>query len=54
MREMNLEKQIVACGSTFPGYTDSHYDVESEQKQLEQLRIESRQFLINSLGDEQD
>ncbi len=54
MREMNLEKQIVACGSPFPGYTDSHYDVESGQKQLEQLRIESRQFLINSLGDEQD
>lgn len=52
MQNLNLSKQIVALGSPFPAYKDAYYDVESEQKMLEQLRLESMQFLINSLCDE--
>lgn len=49
MENLGLEKQILSLSDSFPSKEYFMYDVVKEQNCLEQLRQESKQFLINAL-----
>lgn len=49
MRSLGLEKQIISIGDPFPNYRIASYDVVAEQRELEFLRQNSKQYLIESL-----
>lgn len=49
MRSLGLEKQIVSMNDPFPDYRTASYDVNDEQRRLDSLRENSKQYLIESL-----
>lgn len=49
---LGLDSQVLSLSDNFPEYIQSKYDVEKEQKSLDDFRRSSIQFLINALNDE--
>lgn len=47
-----LKQQVLSISDDFPTLETAIYDVDSEQKSLEALRYESKQFLLKALGNE--
>lgn len=52
MSNLGLDAQILSITESFPSKDRFFYNVEQEQSRLEQLRQNSKQYLINALQDE--
>lgn len=52
MSNLGLDAQILSTTESFPSKDRFFYNVEQEQSRLEQLRQNSKQYLINALQDE--
>lgn len=52
MSNLGLDAQILSITESFPSKNRFFYNVEHEQSRLEQLRQNSKQYLINALQDE--
>ena len=52
MKSLGLEDKVLTMNDAFPKVSSSHYDYSMEQQRLDELRIESIQFLTKSLSDE--
>ena len=50
MKRLGLEDKVLSIQDPFPEFLQSHYEFAKEQKRLEELRIDSIQFLKQSLG----
>lgn len=51
MENLGLENKILSITDAFPTKENFEYDVQMEQQRLEQIRLESKQYLINALKD---
>lgn len=52
LNNLGLDAQILSTTESFPSKDRFFYDVEQEQSRLEELRQNSKQYLINALQDE--
>ena len=52
MSNLGLDAQVLSITESFPSKDRFFYNVEQEQSRLEQLRQNSKQYLINALQDE--
>lgn len=52
MKNLGLDAQVLSIADDFPGKSVFAYDVEDEQKRLENLRQNSKKYLKNALKDE--
>jgi len=52
MQALGLESQVITIQDPLPNASQAHYDIESEQRRLAELRVASLDYLKKALSDE--